>query len=147
MDEAIASNAKQVGITIKLETKTFNFIIGNLSDPANPSNINEWATEDYGGDTDDIYPTQEGLFNTTGTSNSGDFSNAFVDAAINNSEYSPNPDAIMQELSIETTLQPGLFQPNADLVTAFSKRLGGPSNSFADSSQYQFSPEYWYFTK
>ena len=147
MDEAIASNAKQVGITIKLETKTFNFIIGNLSDPANPSNINEWATEDYGGDTDDIYPTQEGLFNTTGTSNSGDFSNAFVDAAINNSEYSPNPDAIMQELSIETTLQPGLFQPNADLVTAFSKKLGGPSDSFADSSQYQFSPEYWYFTK
>jgi hypothetical protein len=29
---------------------------------------------------------------------------------------------------------------------AFKDTLHGPPASFADASQYQYSPEYWYFT-
>ena len=39
-----------------------------------PKTINDWAMEDYGGDTDTTYPTTFGVFNTTGTGNSGLYS-------------------------------------------------------------------------
>ena len=146
-DEALASNAKQVGITIKLSSKTFNYITQNLSDVSNPSNDDTWAAQDFGGFTDDIYPTTNELFNTTGSFNEGGFSNKTVDADITASANSLNATALKKELSDVTRLQPGLFQPNADLIYAFKKNLAGPAASFESASQYQYSPEYWYFTK
>jgi peptide/nickel transport system substrate-binding protein len=145
--EALASNAKQVGITIKLQSKTFNYITQNLSDVSNPSNDNTWAAEDFGGFTDDLYPTTNELFNTTGSFNQGGFSSKTIDADITASANSLNPNAVKKELSDVTHLQPGLFQPEPDLIFAFKKDLSGPPASFADASQYQYSPEYWYFTK
>jgi peptide/nickel transport system substrate-binding protein len=144
---AFASAAKGVGITINLESKTFNYITSELSDPANPDHDNDWAMQDFGGFTDSLYPTTNTLFNTTGSFNTGDYSNKKADADINASVYSANPKAVQQELSYITAQQPGLFQPNPDLVTAFKKNLGGPSASFAASAEYQYEPEYWYFVK
>jgi peptide/nickel transport system substrate-binding protein len=103
--------------------------------------------QDYGGDTNSLYPTTDTVFNTTGSFNTGEYSSATADALINDSVYSSNPKAVQSEISYITTQQPALFQPNPDLVTAFKNTLGGPSASFADSSQYQYSPEYWYFVK
>jgi peptide/nickel transport system substrate-binding protein len=145
--EYLASNAKQIGITIKLESKTFNYISGNLSDIANPDNDNKWAAEDYGGNTNYLYPTTTSVFNTGGSFNQGDFSLKSIDQAIMNSSFSPSANAIENEINLVTLEQPGLFQPNPDEVTAFKKELAGPSASFAASSQFQFSPEYWYFTQ
>jgi len=146
-DEALASNAKSVGITIKLQAKTFNYIINNLSDVSNPNNDNTWAMQDFGGFTEDLYPTTNELFNTTGSFNQGGFSNKTVDADILASANSSNPNAIKTELSEVTHLQPGLFQPNPDLIYAFKNGIGGPPASFAAASQYQYEPNYWYFTK
>jgi peptide/nickel transport system substrate-binding protein len=145
--EAFASTAKEVGITITLSSKTFNYITENLADSANPDNDNDWAMQDYGGDTELLYPTTETVFNTTGSFNEGGYSSSEANALINDSVYSTNPSAVQNEISYITAQQPALFQPNPDLVTAFKNTLAGPSSSFADSSQYQFSPEYWYFTK
>jgi len=145
--EAFASNAKQVGITINLSSKTFNYITENIQDPSNPGSINSWAMQDYGGDTNELYPTTDTIFNTTGSFNTGGYSSSKADALINASVYSTNPNAVQNELSYITAQQPALFQPNPDLVTAFKSTLGGTQASFSDSSQYQFSPEYWYFTK
>jgi peptide/nickel transport system substrate-binding protein len=145
--EAVASAARQIGITINLQAKTFNYIIGNLSDPTNPDQDNNWAMQDYGGDTDLLYPTQEGVFNTTGSFNTGDYSNPTYDNLVNDSLYSTNPRAVLAEISYITEQQPGMFQPNQDLITAFKNTLAGPAASFEASSQYQYMPEYWYFTK
>ncbi len=145
--EAFASNAKQVGITINLSSKTFNYITENLQDPANPNEDNAWAMQDYGGDTDGLYPTTDTIFNTTGSFNTGGYSSTTANALINASVNSSNPSAVQNELSYITAQQPALFQPNPDQVTAFKNTLAGPQNSFSDSSQYQFSPEYWYFVK
>ncbi|MGO9910609.1 MAG: ABC transporter substrate-binding protein, partial [Acidimicrobiales bacterium] len=146
-DEAIASAAKQIGITINLEGKTFNYIISSLSDPTNPDQDDHWAMEDYGGDTNLLYPTQEGVFNTTGSFNSGDYSNPTYDGLVNDSVHSNNPNAVLNEISYLTAQQPGLFQPNPDLITAFKSTLAGPAASFEASSQFQYMPEYWYFIK
>lgn len=145
--EAWASNAKQVGITMNLSSKTFNYITENLADSDNPSNDNDWAMQDYGGDTNYIYPTTDTVFNTTGSFNEGGYSDPKANALINASVYSTNPNAIQSEISYITEQQPALFQPNPDEVTAFKNNIGGSQASFADSSQYQYSPEYWYFVK
>jgi peptide/nickel transport system substrate-binding protein len=146
--EAFASTAKQLGINISLSSKTFNYITEDIQDPGNtPSEDNTWAMQDYGGDTMPLYPTTDTIFNSTGSFNTGEYSSPTADALINDSVYSTNPQAVQNELSYITTQQPALFQPNPDLVTAFKNTLGGTSASFADSSQYQFSPEYWYFVK
>jgi peptide/nickel transport system substrate-binding protein len=145
--EQFASAGKEVGVTMKLQTKTFNYITGNLSDPSNPNNDNAWAMESYGGFTDDIYPTTNEIFNTTGSFNGGGFSNPTIDADINASAYSLNPNAVKKELSDLARLQPSLFQPEPDLIYAWKKNLSGPPASFAALSQYQPDPEYWYFTK
>lgn len=146
--EAFASNAKQVGITITLSSKTFNYITEDIQDPGNTqSEDNTWAMQDYGGDTDPIYPTTDTIFNSTGSFNTGEYSSPTADALINASVYSSNPKAVQNEISYITTQQPALFQPNPDEVTAFKNTLGGTQASFAESSQYQFGPEYWYFVK
>jgi peptide/nickel transport system substrate-binding protein len=131
-----------------LSSKTFNYITEDIQDPGNtPSEDNTWAMQDYGGDTDPLYPTTDTIFNTTGSFNTGGYSSPTADALIDASVNSSNPNAVQSEISYITTQQPALFQPNEDLVTAFKDTLGGPSGSFSDSSQYQFSPEYWYFVK
>jgi peptide/nickel transport system substrate-binding protein len=146
-DEVLASNAKQVGINISLSAKTFNYIISNLSDVGNPSNEKLWAMQDFGGFTNSYYPTTNELFNTTGSYNQGGYSDPTADKDITNSVSSLNNSAVKTEIGYITAQMPGLFQPNADLVFAFKSDLSGPPNSFSDASQYQYSPEYWYFVK
>jgi hypothetical protein len=87
------------------------------------------------------------VFNTTGSFNTGDYSNPTYDKLVSDSLHSNNPDAVLNEISFITEQQPGMFQPNPDVITAFSDRLAGPAASFEASSQYQYMPEYWYFTK
>ena len=146
-DEQLASAAKQVGITISLSGKTFNYLISNLSDVSNPSNDNIWAMEDFGGFTDDIYPTTNELFNTTGSFNEGGFSNATVNQDILNSADSTNNNAVKIELREVAKELPGLFQAEPDLVFAIKNTLSGPPASFESLSQYQPEPNYWYFKK
>ena len=147
IDEAWASNLSQVGISVKLISKTFNYITGELSTVSSPANDKLWAMEDFGGFTDDYYPTTNELFNTTGSFNQGGFSDPQVDKDIQNSEFSLSNSAVQTELALVTAQQPGLFQPDEDRITAFKDTLSGPAASFEDASQYQFSPEFWYFKK
>jgi len=146
-DEVLASAAKQVGISIKLISKTFNYITSELSDVSNPTHDKLWAMEDFGGFTDDLYPTTDELFNTTGSFNQGGFSDPAINTAIHNSEYSLSSDAVKTELGLVTAAQPGLFQPNPDLVYAYKDTLSGPPSSFESASDYQYEPNYWYFKK
>lgn len=145
--QAWVSNLNQVGIQVKLISKTFNFILQTYDDPAQPKNDNLWAMEDFGGFTDSTYPTTNEVFNTTGSFNIGGFANPELDAAIHNSEFSPDPNAVQKELGLVTKLQPGLFEPNEDRIYAFKSNISGPPAEFADATQEQYSPEYWYFTK
>lgn len=146
-DEVLASTAKEVGINISLSSETFNYIIGNLSDVSNPDNVDKWAMQDFGGFTDSLYPTTNELFNYGGSYDIGGYDDPVATADINASLNSLNPNAVENEIGYITAQQPGLFQPNADLIFAFKNTLHGPSASFADASQYQYSPEYWYYTK
>lgn len=147
-DEAWVSNAAKIGMHIKLQSDNFNHMISTYNDAGGTQAVdNEWGLMDFGGFTGFVYPTMNEIFNTTGSFNFGGFANKAVDKAIKNSEFSTSSSAVKTELGLETHLQPGLFQPSADLIYAWKKSLSGPKASFSSASQYVLEPNFWYFTK
>jgi peptide/nickel transport system substrate-binding protein len=143
---ALAAEAKQAGITITLVPSNFSAIVSTYDDPAAPGNANKWAMEDFGGFTADTYPTTFTTFNTAGSSNLGGYSDPQADRLISASISSADPNAVKNEAAYLTAQQPGLFQPSPDNVVAWKKTLSGPQDSFANLTQYFFTPEQWYFT-
>jgi peptide/nickel transport system substrate-binding protein len=140
-----ASAAKQIGINVTPVAKTFNFIIDQYDDPVAPQNNNKWQVENYGGFTEGAYPTTDTIFNTGGNDNEGDYSSPTADKLIKASKFSNDPNAVKNEAAFITKDLPAVFLPNADLVFAW-KGISGPPDSFANLTQYSFTPEYWYRT-
>ena len=149
----LASQAAKVGIKMTLQSSNFNFIVENDNDPAAPKNDNKWAVEDFGGFTDSTYATTLGVFNTTGSSNLGGYSDPMADQLIQASVTSSDPAAVQKEAAYLTEQQPGLFQPNpvdaggTSGVVVYKKTLSGPPASFENLTQAYLTPEFWYFTK
>jgi peptide/nickel transport system substrate-binding protein len=146
-DTAFASAAKAAGIPVTLKGDTFTTIIADYDDPAAPSNDNKWEMEDFGGFSEDIYPTTEDIFNTTGSFNIGGYSSPQANALINASVFGTNPLAVKNEASYLAVNLPALFQPEADHVYAWTSKLSGPQSSFWELAQFSLNPEEWYFTK
>jgi peptide/nickel transport system substrate-binding protein len=146
-DTAFASAAKSAGIPVTLKGDTFNTILSDYDDPAAPANDNKWEIEDFGGDTEDYYPTTEDLFNTTGSGNIGGYSNPTANALINDSVYASNPTAVKNEAAYLAVSLPALWQPDEDHVWAWTDKLSGPQSSFWELTQWAMNPEQWYFTK
>jgi peptide/nickel transport system substrate-binding protein len=127
--------------------------VQNYNDPAAPKNDNAWAMEDFGGFTDSTYPTTFGVFNSTGSANLGGYDDPQADALIKASISSPNPSAVTAEASYLTAQQPGLFEPNPDAggngscIIVWSKDLSGTPASFENLTQFDLTPEFWFFTK
>jgi peptide/nickel transport system substrate-binding protein len=128
-------------------SSTFIGIITTDDDAAYPGSDNKWAMEDFGGLTNSTYPTTDSTFNTAGVNNFGGYADPEANALINASVSCTNPDAVRNEAAYLTAQQPALFEPNIDVVFAWSTRLSGPLNSFANLTQYDFTPEQWYYTK
>jgi peptide/nickel transport system substrate-binding protein len=149
-DEAIASEAKQAaGIDIKLFQKTFNFIATNynVADPSVAKYNNDWGAENYGGFTDNFYPTQNAIFNTGGSYNSGGYSDPTMDRVIKNSVFSSDPNAVTKEASYVALTLPVLWEPNFETIWAISQRVGGTGDSFLGLAQYALWPQFWYLKK
>ncbi len=144
---ALVSAAKQVGITISTSSKTFNYLIQNFSDVSAPANSKKWAMMDFGGFSVSNYPTTNQIFNTKGSYNFGGYSDAKADKLIEQSVFGSDPKAVSKEAAYITENLPSIFQPNSDLVFAWSTKLSGPPDSFSNLTQYRLSPEYWYFVK
>ena len=122
-------------------------MIATYNDPGSPKTINDWAMEDFGGFSNSTYPTTLGVFNSSGSYNIGGYTDPKADTLITASVNGTNPSAVKDEAAYLTTQQPGLFQPNPDLVQVWKKTLSGDPASFEATTQYQLNPEYWYFTK
>jgi peptide/nickel transport system substrate-binding protein len=101
----------------------------------------------FGGFTNSTYPTTFGVFNSDGSINLGGYADPQADKLIQASLTSLDPAAVTAEASYLTQQQPGLFQPNPDIVWAWKKTISGVPESFMSLTQYQLQPEQWYFTK
>ncbi len=146
-DTTFASDAKQAGVPVNLVGKSFNFILQNYYDIAAPANIDKWQAEDFGGFNEALDPTTNTIFNTGGTFNIGDFSDAKADSLIHNSVFGSDSSAVKTEAAYIAEVLPGLFQPDADHVYAWKTTLSGPQASFWELPQFSMNPELWYFSK
>jgi peptide/nickel transport system substrate-binding protein len=143
----LVSQAAKAGVHITLQPSNFDYMIQHYVDPGAPSDENDWALEDFGGETQNPDPTTFGLFNTTGLNQIGDYSNPTADTLINDSVSSGNPSAVENEASFLTMNDPVQFQPTPDLIIAWKNTLSGPPASFENETQYYATPELWYWTK
>ncbi len=150
--EDLASEAKKIGMTMNLSSSNFDYMIANYNDPSSPKTISKWAMQDFGGFTNSTYPTTFGVFNSTGSSNLGGYTDTQADNLITASISSSNVGAVTNEAAYLTTQQPGLFQPLPDYafgtaaILVWQKGISGNPNSFATLTQPQWNPEYWFFT-
>lgn len=144
----LASQAAKAGIQIHLQSSNFNYIVNNYDNPipSGKPNINKWAMEDFGGYTNNTYPTQLSIF-SPGVLNEGTFNNPTATRLIHASVSSGNPTAVKAEAAFLTQDQPSLFQPNPDQVVVWKKTLSGTQASLANQTQFWLTPEFWYFTK
>jgi len=148
--EAFASEAKSAaGINVSLSVKTFNFAFANYNDatPAGAKYVNDWGVNDFGGFTDDYYPTTNSIFNEGGTYDQGAYNDPTANKLIHNSVYGTNPNAVTAEASYLAKDVPAIFMPNQDLLIAVNNKVGGPADSFLALTAYQTFPQYWYFKK
>jgi peptide/nickel transport system substrate-binding protein len=143
---AWASDAKKAGITITLQSGTFNHVIAVASDPGSPKTINQWAMADWGGYGDALYPTTIGIFSTGGSLNNGFYTNPEANRLITASVTSNNPTAVKAEASYLTAQQPSLFQPNYDSITVWKDNVSGQPAAFEAMTQYFLNPELMYLT-
>jgi peptide/nickel transport system substrate-binding protein len=141
---ALASDAKKAGITINLESKTFNFLIQNYNDVSAPANANQWGAEFFGGFSQALYPTGNDLFNSDGSYNQGGYSDPKADALIHSDIFGTDANAVQQDASYITQNLPALFMPNNDRVWAWKNTISGPQSSFAALTQFTWLPEQWY---
>jgi len=152
-DTAFASAAASAGIKITLAANTFDSIVQTDNDVAVPANENKWAMSDFGGFTNNAYPTTEGLFNSGAGENMGDYDDSTANSLIDQSISSSNPNAVVNELSYLTQDLPVLFQPNPDWdgndagIMAISKSISGSPSYFGNYAEYVLTPEFWYFKK
>jgi peptide/nickel transport system substrate-binding protein len=142
----LASDARQAGITMDLQTSNFNTMVSTYNDPAAPKNDNKWAMEDYGGFSISSYPTMLGIFNTPASLNTGGYSDPQADSLMNASIASSNPAAVSNESAYLVAQQPGLFQPLQDRIWVWPKNLSGPAKGFQTLTQFYLNPELMFFT-
>jgi len=142
-----ASDAKKVGIAVVLQAGTFNHVVDVADDPGSPKTINQWAMSDYGGFTDEPYPTTFGIFNTSGSDNGGFYNSAEANKLINASVSGGNPSAVKAEASYLTEQQPSLFQPNADAIIVWKDDVSGQPAAIQAMTQYYLNTELMYLTK
>src|SRR6266700_274164 len=79
----LVSKAKQAGINLTLQSSNFNYMISNYLDPYAPANVDKWAMQSFGGETNSTYATTFSLFNTGGSNQIGNYSDPKADQLIN----------------------------------------------------------------
>jgi peptide/nickel transport system substrate-binding protein len=143
----LVSQAKKAGFNLSIKSDNFNHMIATYYDAAAPQNIDKWAMEEFGGFSISTYPTTNGIFNTNGVYNIGEYSDPHADVLIGASTGGSDPAAVKAEADYLTKQVPSLFEPLVDQVIVWKKTISGPPFSFESLTQYQLQPENWYLKK
>ncbi|PIJ55031.1 hypothetical protein BMH30_01835 [Leucobacter sp. OLES1] len=147
-DLAFVSEAKKMGIDIKVVTKSLNYMYENYGNSFAPAKTNEWAMQDFGPLYQAAgYPTSNTVFNTDGSFNLGSYSNPEVDKAISASTYGLDEQALAAEGTLIGEELPALWLPTPDTLVVWKDTLSGPPETFNALLSFIYSPEQWYFTE
>ncbi len=106
----------------------------------------KWQLGEYGGISLSTYPSGEGLLNTGGAFNAGQFSDPTLDKLIQNSTTSSDLSVYKQYEDLVVKLEPWIWQPVPDNIFATKKGLSGYGlTSEFDGGFGYIEPEFWTF--
>ncbi|MCL6092009.1 MAG: ABC transporter substrate-binding protein [Actinobacteria bacterium] len=143
------SDASLAGVQINPKAETFNTVISQVQ-PCTPKGLGtptcNWQLGEYGGISLSTYPSGEGLLNTGGAFNAGQFSDPTLDKLIQDSTTSTSLAVYKSYEDAVVKLEPWIWQPVPDNIFATKKGLSGYGlTSEFDGGFGYIEPEFWTF--
>jgi len=151
-NDLFQSDAAQAGVQINPKSADFNTVISQVQPCVLPKDKGtptcNWQLGEYGGISESTYPSGEGLLNTGGAFNAGQYSDPALDKLINESTVASTLSAYHQYEDLVVQQEPWIWQPVPDNIAATAKNLAGYglTSEFGGFFGY-IEPQYWYFTK
>jgi peptide/nickel transport system substrate-binding protein len=149
--DLLQSDAAQAGVQINPKSADFNTVISQVQ-PCTAKAVGtptcNWQLGEYGGISESTYPSGEGLLNTGGAFNAGQYSNPTIDKYINESAVANTlqPYKAYEDLVVKE--EPWIWVPVPDRISATSKNLTGYGMTTEFGGFYGYiEPELWSFTK
>jgi len=149
--DLFVSDAAKAGVQINTKSADFNTVISQVQ-PCTTKGIGtptcNWQLGEYGGISESTYPSGEGLLNTGGAFNAGQYSNPTLDSLINESTTASTLGAYHAYENLVVKQEPWIWQPDPDNIAATASNLAGYGlTSEFDGFFGYIEPQYWYFTK
>jgi peptide/nickel transport system substrate-binding protein len=146
------SDAAQAGVQISTRAAAFNTVVSQVQPCILPKDKGtptcNWQLGEYGVLGLSTYPSGEGVFNTGGAFNAGQYSNPTMDKLINESTYAPGLTAYHEYENLVVQQEPWIWQPLQDHLAATVKNLTGYGlTSEFDGYRGYIEPNFWAFTK
>lgn len=138
------------GISVQIQTKTFNILIGdryNVETGAGKKYANNWAVVNFGGITNDLFPTQNNLASPGGGYNSGGYNDPGATRLLNATVFGSNPHMLARQVAYLTRSYPAFYLPDFDAAYGVSKRVGGSADAFLALSNGIWADNLFYVKK
>lgn len=144
------SDAAQAGVQVNPKTETFDSVISQVQQCILPKDKGtptcNWQLGEYGGISLATYPSGEGLLNTGGAFNAGQYSNPTLDSLIQDSTTSTDLSVYKKYEALVVKEEPWIWQPDPDNLFATKKGLSGYGlTSEFDGAFGYIEPEFWTF--
>jgi peptide/nickel transport system substrate-binding protein len=146
-EAAIQSSEAQAGIKLDLKGEPFDTLIGTTGVCTASSHAQNcgWQLADLGYNPYPLYPSDQGVFVTGGTSNYGGYSDPTEDNLITATETTSSLQGFLQYEDYTARQLPMLFVPVRGAIELYRSNVHGvtPLNSFSGIN----TEETWYLTK
>jgi peptide/nickel transport system substrate-binding protein len=142
------SDAAKAGVQINTRSELFNTVISQVQPCLLPKDKGtptcNWQLGEYGGISESTYPSGEGLLNTGGAFNAGQFSDTNVDKFIAESTTASNLSAYHAYEDRVVKDEPWIWQPDPDNIAATKSTLSGYGLTSEFDGYYGYiEPNFW----
>jgi peptide/nickel transport system substrate-binding protein len=147
MNAATQSSERQAGVKLDLKTEPFNTMIGTIGACTAKSHTKNcgWQIIEFGYDPFGLYPADNGVFATGGTSNLGGWSDPKADSLIKATLRGSSTTAFYNYENYVAQQLPFLWMPLREGIELYKSNIAkvSPMNSFTPAQNFSD----WYLTK
>ena len=144
---AVQSSEKQAGIKLDLKAEPFNTLVGTVGECTAKSHAQNcgWQIVEFGYDEFSLYPADNGVFATDGSSNLGGWSDPKTDSLITATLQSGGTSNFYQYEDYVARQLPFLWLPLREGLQLYKSNLAGvtPLNPFSGGENFSD----WSYTK
>jgi peptide/nickel transport system substrate-binding protein len=144
---AVQSSEAQAGVKLDLKAEPFNTLVGTVGECTAKSHAQDcgWQIVEFGYDPFGLYPADNGVFATGGSSNLGGWSDPKTDSLITATLQTGGTSAFYQYEDYVARQLPFLWLPLREGLQLYKSDLAGvtPLNPFSGGENFSD----WYYTK